>query len=171
MSAEPVLRTARLLLEPMALGHLAEHIAASGREEDAIRDTRSADAHWREHGFGPWTIRDARDGAFLGGAEIHFAGEGIDGIAADELEAGWWVAEPRRGEGIATEAMRAAIDDLWLRVGAERLAAYISGDNEPSRRVAAKLGFTVRGTGRGRGGEEMTVYEVSRCSAAPPRSR
>jgi RimJ/RimL family protein N-acetyltransferase len=160
---EPAIRTARLRLEPMALDHLAEHIAASGREADAVRDTRSADAHWREHGFGPWTIRDSADGAFLGGAELHYAGEGIDGIAADELEAGWWVSESRRCEGIATEAMRAAIDDLWLRADADRIAAYISGDNEPSRRVAAKLGFAVRGTGRGRGGEEMTVYELRRA--------
>jgi RimJ/RimL family protein N-acetyltransferase len=161
----PRLETERLLLEPMALDHLAEHIAASGREADARRDTRSADAHWREHGFGLWAIRDARDGAFIGAAELHFAGEGIDGIAADELEAGWWVAEGRRGAGIATEAMRAAIEDLWLRVDAGHVAAYIDGDNEPSRRVAAKLGFTVRGPGRGRGGEEMTVYELRRPSA------
>jgi RimJ/RimL family protein N-acetyltransferase len=162
---EPVLRTARLRLEPMSLVHLAEHAAASGREEDAIRDTRGADLHWREHGFGLWAIRDGRDGAFLGAAELHFAGGGIDGIAADEIEAGWWVAEARRGEGIATEAMRAAIDDLWLRVDADRVAAYISGDNEPSRRVAAKLGFAVRGAGRGRSGEPMTVYELRRFSA------
>jgi RimJ/RimL family protein N-acetyltransferase len=157
-----ILRTARLVLEPMESLHEAEHAAASGRAADARRDTRAADAQWQAHGFGPWAIRDGDDNRFLGGAELHFAGDGVDGIAPDEIEAGWWVTERRRGEGIATEAMRAAIDDVWQRTDAPHIAAYIGGVNEPSRRVAAKLGFTVRGDGRGRSGEAMTVYELRR---------
>jgi RimJ/RimL family protein N-acetyltransferase len=59
--------------------------------------------------------------------------------------------------------MRAAIADVWDRAGVESLTAYIAdGDNEPSRRLAASLGFTVRGPGRGRFGEPMTVYELRR---------
>ena len=43
------------------------------------------------------------------------------------------------------------------------MTAYIEeGENEPSRRLAAKLGFIVRGPGRGRSGEPMTVYELRR---------
>jgi len=158
----PILRTARLVLEPMESLHEAEHAAASGRAADARRDTRAADAQWQAHGFGPWAIRDGDDNGFLGGAELRFAGDGIEGIAPDEIEAGWWVTERRRSEGIATEAMRAAIDDAWQRTDAPHIAAYIGGANEPSRRVAAKLGFTVRGDGRGRSGEAMTVYELRR---------
>ena len=157
-----ILRTARLVLEPMKSLHEAEHAAASGRAADARRDTRAADAQWQAHGFGPWAIRDGDDNSFLGGAELHFAGDGIDGIAPDEIEAGWWVTERRRSEGIATEAMLAAIDDVWQRTDAPHIAAYIGGVNEPSRRVAAKLGFTVRGDGRGRSGEAVTVYELRR---------
>ena len=120
---------------------------------------------WRDHGFGPWAIRDRRDNSFLGGAELRFAGDGIDGIAADEVEAGWWVTEARRNEGIATEAMQAAVADLWARTEIETVTAYISGENEPSDRLAVKLGFTVRGPGRGRSGEAMTVYELRREAA------
>ena len=73
------------------------------------------------------------------------------------------MAEERRREGIATEAMEAAIDDLWGRTDVESITAYIEeGANEPSRRLAAKLGFAARGPGRGRSGEPMTVYEVRR---------
>ena len=167
---EEVLRTARLRLVPLTALHEAEHARASGDAADALRDTRSADAHWREHGFGPWAIRDGGDDSFLGGAELHFAGPGIDGIATDEVEAGWWVTAERRNQGIATEAMRAAIADFWSRTGIDRIAAYISGENDPSRRVAAKLGFAVRGAGRGRSGEPMTVYELRRATA-PPAAR
>ena len=90
-----------------------------------MRDTRAAELQWREHGFGPWAIRDRRDESFLGGAELRLAGHGIEGIAPDEVEAGWWVTEERRREGIATEAMEAAIDDLWGRIDVEIITAYI----------------------------------------------
>ena len=158
-----VLRTARLILIPLARLDEAEHARASKNAADALRDTRAAELQWREHGFGPWAIRDRRDESFLGGAELRFAGHGIGGIAPDEIEAGWWVTEGRRKEGIASEAMHAAIDDLWGRTDIESITAYIEeGANEPSRRLAAKLGFAVRGSGRGRSGEPMTVYELRR---------
>ena len=162
MGHADALRTARLVLEPLGLRHEAEHAHASGDAADAARDTQAAEAHWREHAFGPWAIRDALDNGFLGGAEAHFAGPGIGGIAPDEVETGWWVTESRRGEGIATEAMAAALADLWRRTLAASVVAYISGENEPSRRLAATLGYEVRGLGSGRSGEPMTVYELRR---------
>src|SRR5262245_58990302 len=158
-----VLQTARLILIPLKRVDEAEHARASRDPAAALRDTRAAEVQWQEHGFGPWAIRDKRDNSFLGGAELRFAGDGIEGIAADEVEAGWWVTEERRNEGIATEEMEAAIDDLWSRTEVESITAYIEeGANEPSRRFAAKLGFAVRGPGRGRAGEPMTVYALRR---------
>lgn len=160
------LETERLILLPLGLLDEAEHTRASGNAADALRDTRAGETQWREHGFGPWAIRARRDNSFLGCAELRFAGDGIEGIAADEVEAGWWVTAERRNDGIATEAMEAALDDLWARTEIETVTAYISGENEPSRRLAAKLGFTVRGPGRGRSGEAMTVYELGRGRVA-----
>ncbi len=91
-----------------------------------MRDTRAADVQWREHGFGPWAVRDKQGSCFLGCAELRVAGDGIEGIAPDEVEAGWWVTEDRRNDGIATEAMEAAIDDLFSRTDVETITAYIS---------------------------------------------
>ncbi|MDX6479894.1 MAG: hypothetical protein QOG85_404 [Gaiellaceae bacterium] len=160
------LETARLILLPMGLLDEAEYAVASRKPADAARGARAAEAQWQQHGFGAWAIRDRHDNRFLGGAELRFAGEGIEGIAPDEVEAGWWVTEARRNEGIATEAMQAAIADLWTRTEIETVTAYISGENEPSHRLAIKLGFTVRGPGKGRSGEAMTVYELRRGSAS-----
>jgi len=158
-----VLRTERLLLIPLTRLDEHEHASASGRPADALHDTSVAEVQWREYGFGPWAIRDLRDEGFLGCAELRVAGVGIDGIEPAEVEAGWWVAEERRNQGIATEAMHAAIDDFWDRTPTDCVTAYIEeGENEASRRVAAKLGFAVRGQGRGRSGEPMTVYELRR---------
>jgi RimJ/RimL family protein N-acetyltransferase len=159
-----VLRTPRLILTPLSRLDEAEHRKASGRSDAASRDTRAAALQWREHGFGPWAVRGWGGISFLGVAELRFAGDGIDGIAADEVEAGWWVTESRRSQGIATEAMRAAIGDVWGRAGVESLTAYIEeGENEPSHRLAVTLGFEVRGRGRGRFGEPMMVYELRRA--------
>src|SRR5215217_2160355 len=96
-----------------------------GNSDDALRDTRAAELQWREHGFGPWAIRDIGDNSFLGAAELRFAGDGIEGIAPNEVEAGWWVRENRRNQGIATEATRVAIGDVWSRGGVESVTAYI----------------------------------------------
>jgi RimJ/RimL family protein N-acetyltransferase len=64
--------------------------------------------------------------------------------------------------------MRAAIGDLWGRAEADVITAYIEeGANEASRRVAAKLGFVVRGQGRGRSGEPVTVYALRRDAWQP----
>jgi RimJ/RimL family protein N-acetyltransferase len=157
------LRTARLKLLPLTSRDESDHARVSRNAADALRDTRAADVQWREHGFGPWAVRDKQGSCFLGCAELRLAGEGIEGIAPDEVEAGWWVTEDRRNDGIATEAMEAAIDDLFSRTDVETITAYISdGGNEASRRVAAKLGFSVRGRGHGRSGEPMTVYTLPR---------
>jgi RimJ/RimL family protein N-acetyltransferase len=160
-----VLRTARLILSPLSLLDEAGHSTALGNPADALRATRAGESQWRQHGFGPWAIRDLEDNCFLGCAELRFAGAGIEGIAPDEVEEGWWVRESRRNQGIATEAMREAIDDLWGRAEVESMTAYIAdGKSEPSRRLAATLGFTVRSHGRGRFGEPMTVYELRRAA-------
>src|SRR3954452_2230804 len=133
-----VLRTARLILTPLSPLDEGEHARASGNSDDALRDTRAAEPQWREHGFGPWAIRDLGDNSFLGAAELRFAGDGIEGIAPNEVEAGWWVTENRRNQRIATEAMRAAIVDLWRRAGVESVTAYI--EKGEKRTVAASRG-------------------------------
>src|SRR5947208_13912110 len=124
-----VLRTARLILTPLSPLDEAEHARASGKSDAALRDTRAAELQWREHRCGPWAIRDLGDNSFVGAAELRFAGDGIDGIAPDEVEAGWWGRENRRNQRIATEAMRVAIADLWCRAGVESVTGYSEAGN------------------------------------------
>ena len=132
-----------------------------GPEHAGAYDPRECElsaAHWAEHGFGSWAI--LLDARFAGAAELHFAHPGVTGISTDELEAGWDVDEALRGRGLATEAMRAAVDDVWSRAGATHLVAYIRPENAASHRVAEKLGFVVRGAGVTRSGDPMSVYEL-----------
>lgn len=138
------LRTDRLTLVPLDLSF-------AGRYHE--RECTYAAEHWAEHGFGHWAIFDGDE--FVGGAEVHYAHPWVDDMSPDEVEVGWLILEHRRGEGIATEAMRAAIEDVWTRVGADHVIAYIDGDNPPSARVAEKLGLRVRSRTDGH-----TVYEL-----------
>src|SRR4051794_34335717 len=117
------------------------------------RECKAAEAHWAAHGFGHWAVFAGDE--FVGGAEVHFAYEGVDGISTDEVELGWLIVEGRRNEGIATEAMAAAIEDVWARVGADHVTAYIDGENPASARVAEKLGLRARSRNA-----QRTVYEL-----------
>jgi RimJ/RimL family protein N-acetyltransferase len=94
---------------------------------------------------------------------VHLAYPGVTGLAPGEVEVGWEIEPDLRGRGLATEAMRAAIDDAWTRTGADHLVAYIRDENAASHRVAEKLGFSVRGPGSTRDGSPMTVYELRRA--------
>ncbi|HZP73103.1 MAG TPA: GNAT family N-acetyltransferase [Gaiellaceae bacterium] len=143
------LRTQRLALVPLG----PEHADAYDERECSL-----AEEHWRAHGFGSWAV--LLEGMFVGAAELHFAHPGVSGIATDEIETGWEIDKVHRGLGLATEAMSAAIEDVWTRARATHLVAYIRPGNAASHRVAAKLGFAVRGPGLTRSGDPMSVYEL-----------
>jgi RimJ/RimL family protein N-acetyltransferase len=89
----------------------------------------------------------------------------VTGLSSDEVEAGWEIVEELRGRGLATEAMRAAIEDAWRRTGADHLVAYIRPENAVSLRVAEKLGFRFRNEGLTRSREPMLVFELRRDAA------
>lgn len=98
--------------------------------------------HWRDSGFGPWTLRD-RDGTFVGRGGLQRVR--VEGKAAVELP--WAIIPERWGEGLATEAAAAAID--WARsLGLRQVVALIQPANAASLRVAEKVGLEHAGETR-----------------------
>lgn len=63
----------------------------------------------------------------------------------DVAEIGWHVAKAGQGQGYATEAAVALVEHARTN-GITHLEAIIVPDNEPSRRVAQKLGMSINGT-------------------------
>jgi RimJ/RimL family protein N-acetyltransferase len=61
---------------------------------------------------------------------------------------GYAVHPDYQGEGYATEAARLVVDHGFAALGLHRVSATIHADNEASKRVAEKLGFTHEGTKR-----------------------
>jgi RimJ/RimL family protein N-acetyltransferase len=74
------------------------------------------------------------DGAYIGGCGVHLRDNGT-------FELGYWIGKPFWGNGYATEAARAVVDEAF---GAFRLQSLTAGyffDNPASGHVLEKLGF------------------------------
>lgn len=68
---------------------------------------------------------------------------GIAGVQplGEDLEIGWILGRESWGRGYATEAGAAAMRHVLHTVGRSRVVAIIDPENEPSKRVAARLGM------------------------------
>ena len=126
-----------------------------------------ADDHWRRHGFGPWVAALKESGEPVAAIDLHYAGPGITGVDADEIEVGWVVAAAQRGNGLATEAAAAVIAYAFDTLDVDEVVAYTSPGNAASLRVMEKLGMTVRGEGRSRDGRTAVILVARRESLRP----
>ncbi|TDB94491.1 GNAT family protein [Actinomadura sp. 7K534] len=61
---------------------------------------------------------------------------------------GYWVARAHAGRGVATEALRQALDVAFGALRLHRVEAFTRVDNLASQRVLQRNGFTVVGTSR-----------------------
>ncbi|WP_086724004.1 GNAT family N-acetyltransferase [Streptomyces carpinensis] len=102
--------------------------------------------------WGLFVLVRREDGCAVGGMGFH-------GPPDEEgrAEVGYDLAEPARGRGYATEALRALSAWALAREDVRRLYARIDRDNGPSQRVVTRAGFTQVGDD----GEELT-YELRR---------
>jgi RimJ/RimL family protein N-acetyltransferase len=151
---EPVIETERLLLARPTIADFddshamlsdADVIAFIGSKpmsrEDAWNQLLRNIGHWAGFGYGIFTAREKDGGRFIGQVGIaHFArgfGEAFDPFP----EGAWILAAQGHGKGYATEAVQAA--HAWMAEvhGTERTVCLIHPDNQPSRRVAEKLGY------------------------------
>lgn len=104
---------------------------------DALAET--ADAHFDEHGFGLWAVEVAGTGRLVG-----YTGLAVPRFTAHftpAVEVGWRLARHAWGQGYATEAAAAALDDAFGRVGLAEVVSFTSVGNERSRAVMRRLGM------------------------------
>jgi RimJ/RimL family protein N-acetyltransferase len=90
-------------------------------------------------GFCRWAI-DSRAGEFLGYAGV-MPPRG-DHPLNPHREVGWRLKRSAWGHGFATEAARAALDDVFVRVGLTEVLSYTAVDNVRSQAVMARLRLT-----------------------------
>lgn len=87
--------------------------------------------------------RDCFIGAWRGHSLVGVVGAHLAGD--DRIEIGYWIAQPRQGQGYATEAAAAILALLRSRFPERRIFAECRPDNRVSWRVLEKLGFRATG--------------------------
>jgi RimJ/RimL family protein N-acetyltransferase len=90
---------------------------------------------YRTRGFCRWKLIHKPDGNVIGFCGVGFWRNG----PAPEI--GWWLARPYWGRGLATEAARAALDDIFEPVGMDRVVSIAMLGNRASIRIMEKLGL------------------------------
>ena len=113
---------------------LARFVGGACGREEAWRKMASLAGHWMLRGFGYWAVEETATGDFVGCAGLWHS----DGWP--EVELGYWLMPEKSGLGYATEAGRAAQDFARYVVRPPSLVSYIAPENEPSKRVAERLG-------------------------------
>src|SRR5688500_18317794 len=95
--------------------------------------------HWETHGFGPWVMEER---ALPEGPPVGFAGlrwRGRDELPGLNLY--FRLRQDAWGKGLATEAASRAIRFALVELGAPEVTAIIHPENQPSIRVAERVGM------------------------------
>ncbi|CAD5109054.1 GNAT family N-acetyltransferase [Zestomonas carbonaria] len=126
---------AALSADPEVMRHFP---APLGQDESAALLGRIR-AHFDEHGFGLWALERRDSGELIGftgllkvSFEVHFA---------PAVEIGWRLARMHWGQGLASEAARAALACGFGRLGLEEIVSFTTTGNQPSRRVMEAIGM------------------------------
>jgi hypothetical protein len=72
-------------------------------------------------------------------------GDGAIAFSAVQCDTGFWVRKSAQGQGIATETANAMVCYAFGALGMQRVGFTHSLGNEPSRRIAERLGFALEG--------------------------
>lgn len=90
-----------------------------------------------QYGYGRWVIEN-RDGLFLGYTGV-MPNSGEKHPLGPHDDIGWRLCRTAWGHGYAVEAARAALDDVFTRIGLSQVYAYTAPDNLKSQSVMHKL--------------------------------
>ena len=96
---------------------------------------------WALYGYGTFHVRPRGEDTIIASCGVFHSWRGFGQGMDDVPEAGWIVRRDRWGQGIASEAMRAALAWFDTAHGPRRVAAMIEDGNVASQALAAMLGF------------------------------
>jgi RimJ/RimL family protein N-acetyltransferase len=97
---------------------------------------------WLLYGYGSFMLRERGGSAPIGNAGVFHSFRGLGADFDDSPEAGWILRADRVGQGLAREAMTAALAWFEREHGRRRTVCMITRDNAPSIGLARRLGFT-----------------------------
>ncbi len=130
-----------IVLDPVVTEHWADFadpgLTGSDKERIAADELLPWFEAGRVQGLIVWTVREP-DGTFVGTSGLMTPEPPVGG---DAPEFGCLLATRSHGQGYATEAGRAVLEDAWSRLGLPRVITVLDSPNAASRRLVDKLGF------------------------------
>ena len=127
-----------ILQEPAVFRHFGPE--PMGMEE-CWRRLMAAAGGWVLNGFGGWAVERKSDGKLLGMTALFTAWRDLVPEFGEEPEMGWIFATEAHGHGLAGEACSAVLQWAEDNLPPSAIWAIIAPANEPSIRLAQKLGF------------------------------
>ena len=109
--------------------------------EECWRRLMAAVGGWQLNGFGTWAVELKSDSRLIGNVGIFTAWRDLEPEFGEDPEMGWIFAAETHGQGLAFEACQTAIDWAESNLQPTPLWAIIAPANEPSLKLASKLGF------------------------------
>ena len=149
----PIINTGRLSLRPMksedfdrfaqiwAMPEVVRYIGGVPRTraqswEVFLRN----EGHWQMTGFGQWAIWQAQTRCFVGQTGFFYGTRTLGPDFDAYPEAGWVLAPEAQGQGLGSEAVRAAHD--WFdRIMPGVLVALIDAEHHASLHLAERMGY------------------------------
>lgn len=161
-----VIETERLFLRPLDRSdvdvfvelhadlRVNRFVGAYSRQQ-ALERLAVVERQWAERGHGLCAIELKSTGGFIGRSGLqHWEQFG-------EVELGWTLRAEHWGHGYATEAAQACLDWGFATLEEDYFTALMRPGNEPSVRVAERLGFSPRRQDMLKG-SPVTVYALDR---------
>ena len=98
------------------------------------------EVHLAANGFCKWAVETPGVSPFIGA--VGLTRVKFDASFTPAVEVAWRLDRRYWGQGYATEAAYAAIEDGFVRVGLTEIVSMTALSNMPSRRVMERLGMT-----------------------------
>jgi RimJ/RimL family protein N-acetyltransferase len=109
--------------------------------EECWRRLAAAVGGWQLLGFGTWAVERKDNRQLVGNVGLFNAWRGVEPEFGEEPEMGWIFSADTHGRGLAHEACRAALGWAEAILEPTTIWAIIAPANEPSMKLAQKLGF------------------------------
>jgi len=174
MNDQPLLTTARLELWQPQVGDLADLFELTRDEEtrrflgsfvpstmDAFNRLQRNAGSWALYGYGTFMVREQGQPRIVANCGVFRShrGFGAEQGLDDVAEAGWIVHRDHWGQGLAHEAMAAALGWFDQVHGKQRIACMIEQGHAASDALARKLGFVPYATHQPETGSPLVLYQ------------
>lgn len=164
------LETARLIMTPVALDDLSDvvclwrepdvyrHIGGKAfSEEDCWNRLLRDVGHWQSLGYGLWTVRMKATGTYAGVVGFADFRREMKPSFGDAPEGGWVMAPWTRRQGLASEAVSAALAWVEAVLDPPRTVCMIAPDNQSSLRLADRFGYAPYAATRYKGADVLLL--------------